>query len=290
MQSIPTYYGDATLEGWAFTRSKLFPLGTKKELLDFWAERETFKIPMSRFLAELIESRGYKSVLSLGAGDAVIESIQNRWLSLDRFTVSDFDPYVIERVRAFFPELEAHVLDIKSQAFYESESFLREFDVLQIIGLVYVLSDKELLRFLSYLRQVNIPIILAFTGDWIYPAMAWELRKVQRLWKRRTPKRPGCPGGRQRVWLRDESFIRDVIKRAGLVIQAMHYYGRNFRLENPRTAIRWNESYTDFSIIPGRVKLGPHPRELKTVVYWLLSHVYPVAPWALIFELEGAPV
>ena len=81
---------------------------SKEEYISHFLKNEWHKLSSLQLLTERILVKNYKNVLSLGAGQGVLEYLLKLTLSREHKIVSsDFDPFFVEKAKEFFPEIRS---------------------------------------------------------------------------------------------------------------------------------------------------------------------------------------
>ena len=178
---IPIYTKDKNLdfnkkeivsaEEWAETRKKgwEFKVGNKfssgKDYINWGLKYEREKFKLGAKLTRILNLINAKKVLSLGAGGAYVEYSILKNNPEIRIKVSDFDSFIINKVRKLLPEFkDAEVFDFKKQDF----SKFKGYDTALLVGVFSCLFDEEANVLLRNLRDIGIKNIFIVTAAYLY--------------------------------------------------------------------------------------------------------------------------
>jgi len=184
-----------------------------------WGEKygKNVKFIRGKYLAAYLQKLSVKSVLSLGSGECYHEYAIKLVAPEIAITATDFDPFVVDKVSAFLPEIDnVEVFDIKEDDFAR---FQGKYDTILMIGVEYVFSDDEMIDFFKRVSMIgaNHIIILSsyltFTG--LVKSMIWlRLGPLKRLL---LGQREAPPPGRFHGWARSKGEFVRLTRMAGTV-------------------------------------------------------------------------
>lgn len=129
-------------------------LGSRDAALLFYLTHNWKKFPAVGFVLEQARIHHWEHVLSLGAGLGVLEHFIALGLApRGAVTITDFDSFLVDRAKTFFPELNARPLDfLKDDALAFLRGVSRPVDAVMFFGSSYVMDDSE---FVALGRQLH---------------------------------------------------------------------------------------------------------------------------------------
>jgi len=144
---------------------------TRENLLRNYLPDNILKLGALGFLIDSIKKNGYKNILSLGAGQCVLEYLLKMSLPKETKVIAcDFDAFFIEKAKEFFPEIIAERFDFfKDEISSLSSKLNLEFDQAVFFGSAYVMDDTEFIKLFSDLKNIGVKQILDFHAgymDW----------------------------------------------------------------------------------------------------------------------------
>lgn len=179
------------------------------------------------FLVDSIRKNGYRNILSLGSGPSVLEYILKMVLPEEsRMIVSDFDPFIVEKVREFFPELIVERFDFFNDDIRSLQSGLNiEFDVVVLFASAYVMDDTEFIKLFTDLKKIGVKQIIDFHAGYMGPlhVMMSYLKPlttnstIRRIFHK-PPSVQGCRG-KFHGYSRNRSELRKLYRNSGLSLQ-----------------------------------------------------------------------
>lgn len=147
---------------WEFTRKKRNNFTDKKDYLNYGIKEEFKKLRMAEALSNYFKQIGVKSILGLGSGTGYFEYGLLKNLSNVKIKVTDFDRFIIKRIKKVVPEFrDAQVFDFRGGDF---SKFKGKYDSVVFVNSIYVLTDEEILKLLENLYDIgckNVFIIAA---------------------------------------------------------------------------------------------------------------------------------
>jgi len=191
---------------------------SRQDLLNWGMEHDGNKFKIGRYLADYLQKLSVKSILSLGCGECYHEHAIKLAAPEIKITATDFDPFVVEKVLEFLPEIDnVEVFDIKKDDFAK---FQGKFDAILILNVEGSLSDDEIVGFFRRIPVVGARHILMTSGAYLTSFQVLEYMIVLRLSKLkwfllRWETRP--PLGRCQAWSRSKGKFVKLIKQAGTV-------------------------------------------------------------------------
>ena len=195
---------------------------------DCYRSREAFlkmkdqypkKAALGKYLADYLKSLSAKSVLGLGSGESFHEYAIKLAASEIRITATDFDPFIVEKVSEFLPEIDNfEVFDIKKDDF---NRFQNKYDTILMVGVIYALSDDEIVGFFKRVISTGMKHILVVTsllpvshGLRFYSIRFIGYNPLALFVKKHVSRIIGRPG-RFHGWSRSEGEFARLIKKAG---------------------------------------------------------------------------
>lgn len=199
---------------------------TKENLLRYNLPQSLGKLASLGFLFETIEKKKHLNVLSLGAGTCMLEYLLK--LSLPegaRVIACDFDGYLIEKAKSFFPEITAVKFDFFND---DIEALLAQqgvkIDIAVFFGSAYVMDDDQFIKLFDGLRKAGTKEVVDFHAGymglkdkvktWLLPiSQNPALRKI--FGKKPVEAYPGKFHG----YARDRAELLRLYGKAGFVVR-----------------------------------------------------------------------
>ena len=220
---------------------------SRQDLLDWGKRHDGIKFAVGEYLAIYLKKLSAKSILSLGCGECYHEYAIKLAAPEIKITATDFDPFVVEKVRAFLPEIDtAEVFDIKQDDF---SRFQGKYDTVLMIGVDYVLSDDEVVDFLKKVSIVNANHFIMISDSYIASSQVLKHIILSRLsqlkwFLLRWEKRPSP--GRFIGWARSRGEFVRLARMAGTV-----------KLHQVITGKPFNKSQALLHIVPTSPQQSP---------------------------------
>jgi len=178
-----------------------------------WGMRNNFnKFIIGQWLATYLKTLSVERVLSLGCGECYHEFAIKLSEPEIKITTTDFEPFVMEKVSAFLPEIDdVEVFDIKQDDFTR---FQGKYDAILLLHVEASFSDDEIVSFFKKIPGTGARHMLMFSGAYIPPFqvlkywfswLKWSLLR----WKTRPPL------GRQHGWARSRGEFLKLMEAAG---------------------------------------------------------------------------
>ena len=161
-----------TAEEHAYVTEKEFGdsfLRSRENLLRYYLSNNSAKLEALDFLIRRATGQGYENILSLGAGYSVLEYLLKLALpEMAKIAVTDFDAYVIEKVRLFFPEIIVLPFDLFKDDVKDIARDLKlKFDLAVFFSSAYVLDDAQFIKVFKDLRMMGVKEIIDFHAGYI---------------------------------------------------------------------------------------------------------------------------
>lgn len=174
LKEVDNNGGQFTAEEHAYAIEKEFGetvFKTKENLLRNFLPGNLLKLGALGFLIDSIKKNEYRNILSLGAGQCVLEYLLKMSLPEESKVVAcDFDSFFIEKAKEFFPEIIAKRFDFfKDEISSLQSEFNMGFDLAVFFGSAYVMDDKEFIKLFSDLKNIGVKEIIDFHAgymDW----------------------------------------------------------------------------------------------------------------------------
>jgi hypothetical protein len=121
------------------------------------------------FVIDYINASGFQNVLSMGAGECVLEYLLRLGLpGPATVTATDFDSFFIEKANEFFPS----IFSIRFDFFQDDVKDLQkktgiDFDISIFFGSSYVMDDLEFIKLFNDLREIRVKRIKDFHAGYI---------------------------------------------------------------------------------------------------------------------------
>lgn len=126
---------------------------SRETLLGWGREFDSVKFIVGGNLARYLMKLHIESVLSLGCGDCLHEFALKYETPQVNIIATDYDPFVIERVKELFPEIDrAEVFDITKDDFSQYKG---QCEAILMIGVDYTLSRSEMLSLFRRVKETG---------------------------------------------------------------------------------------------------------------------------------------
>jgi hypothetical protein len=142
---------------------------TKENLLRSYLPGNLSKLGSLGFLLDMIKEDRYHSILSLGAGQCVLEHLLKMSLPEEtKISAVDFDPFFVKKAKQFFPDITVARFD-----FFKDEipTLMRELDtkvdLAVFFGSTYVMDDPQFIRLFRGLKEIGVKRIIDFQGGYM---------------------------------------------------------------------------------------------------------------------------
>jgi len=142
---------------------------TKESLLRNYLPGNLPKLGSLGFLIDMIRKNEYRNILSLGAGQCVLEYLLK--ISLPEETkvfACDFDAFFIEKAKQFFPEITVAKFDFFKDEIRSLQHELNaEFDLAVFFGSAYVMDEPQFIKLFSDLKKSCVKQIVDFHAGYM---------------------------------------------------------------------------------------------------------------------------
>ena len=133
----------------------------KEALMRHYLTSRATRLGVLEFIGERVRRHGYRRVLSLGAGECVLEYLLHYVLPKGASVLAtDFDAYFISKARHFFPEIRSETFDFVAGDI----SILGEADLAMFLGSAYVMDDSNFIRVFQGLKAAGVREVVDFHG------------------------------------------------------------------------------------------------------------------------------
>lgn len=121
------------------------------------------------FLIPFIYDNGFKNIISLGAGQCVLEYLLRYALPEDSNVIAaDFDSFFIKKAKLHFPTIIPVEFDFFKDDMGDLQKRLKiHFDLAVFWGSAYVLDDSDFIRQFRSLKSIGVKRIIDFEGGYI---------------------------------------------------------------------------------------------------------------------------
>jgi hypothetical protein len=180
------------------------------------------------FLIDSIQENGYRNILSLGSGPSVLEYILKMVLPEEsKLIACDFDSFVVEKVRGFFPELIVEKFDFFKDDIKTLQSGLNiEIDLVVFFASAYVMDDTEFIKLFCDLKKIGVKQIIDFHAGYMgsldvmmnYLKPLTTNSTVRKFFYKPLITVQGCRG-KFHGYSRNRSELRKLYKNSGLSLQ-----------------------------------------------------------------------
>lgn len=172
LKEIDSNGGQFTAEEHAYAIEKEFGQSvfkTRETLLRSYLPSNLQKLGSLGFLIDIIKENKYKNILSLGAGQCVLEYLLKMSLAEETKVIAcDFDSFFIDKAKEFFPEIVTSRFDFFKDDIISLQSNLNiEFDLAIFFGSAYVMDDPEFIRLFSDLKKGGVKRIIDFHAGYM---------------------------------------------------------------------------------------------------------------------------
>ena len=197
----------------------------KQSLLHHSMPKSLEKIADLKFLIDLIKIKESKNILSLGAGDCVLEYLLQKALpETMRVVATDFDTFYVEKAKEFFPDITTEYFDFLKDDLTELQSKLSiKFDIVVFFGSAYVMNNEEFINFFEGLKKEGVKTIVDFHAGYMTKKMFMRHTLSFFLDNPVIRKILGKPlieyKGKFHGYSRNHSELTRLYKKAGLTIE-----------------------------------------------------------------------
>jgi len=172
LEEIDNDGGQFTAEEHSYAIEKEFGetvFKTKESLLRHYLPGNLPKLGSLGFLIDSIKANGYKNILSLGAGQCVLEYLLKMSLPEDYQVVAcDFDSFFVKKAKDFFPEITTEQFDFFQDDFASLQSKLNiRFDLVVFFGSAYVMDDKEFIKLFGDMKKEGVKEVIDFHAGYM---------------------------------------------------------------------------------------------------------------------------
>ena len=202
---------------------------TKERLIRDYLFKNSNKLECLSFLIDHINGSGYKNILSLGAGPCVLEYLLEMSLPEEsQLIAADFDEFVVEKAKKFFPQLIVEKFDFQKDDFKSFRTKLDiSFDLVIFFGSAYIMDDQEFIKLFGDLKKNGVKQIIDFHAGYLGiksqithgPLNFLRTNSTIRKWFRKSPCIINGYRGKFHAYGRSRSAIRKLYKRSGLSIK-----------------------------------------------------------------------
>lgn len=201
---------------------------TKENLLRHYLPAYLPVLSNLGFLIDSIRNNGYRNILSLGSGPSVLEYMLKMALPEEsKLIACDFDPFVVEKVREFFPELIVERFDFFKDDIKTLKAELNiEFDLVVFFASAYVMDDPEFIKLFSGLKKTGVKQVIDFHAGYMSPKdviMSYleplTTNSTVRKYFYKPPVTAEGYRGKFHGYSRDRSELRRLYKNSGLELQ-----------------------------------------------------------------------
>lgn len=230
LKEIDNSGGQFTAEEHAYVIEKEFGetvFKTKEDLLRSYLPGNLPKLGSLGFLIEMIKKNEYRNILSLGAGQCVLESLLKMSLPEEtKVFACDFDSFFVEKAKQFFPEITAARFDFfKDELPSLKQELNAEIDLAVFFGAAYVMDDQQFISLFSDLKKIGVKQIVDFHAGYMdskgvirYFLQPLTTNATVRKLFRKPSKKEGDFRGKFHGYSRNRSELRRLYKKSGLSI------------------------------------------------------------------------
>lgn len=202
---------------------------TKENLMRWYLRSSSDKLPALAFLMKYVNANGYKNILSLGAGQCVLEYLLRYALPEDSNVIAaDFDSFFIKKAKLHFPSIIPVEFDFFKDDLEDLQKKLNiYFDLAVFWGSAYVMDNSNFVKLFRELKEIGVKRIIDFHAGYIprrrilqiicsrlMSYVVSKLRRIEMINKIIPPSYRGKFHG----YGRTRGELRRVYKQAGLVL------------------------------------------------------------------------
>lgn len=199
---------------------------TKENLLRYNLPQSLDKLAALGFLFEAIEKEKHLNILSLGAGTCMLEYLLKLSLPEEtRVIACDFDGYLIEKAKSFFPEITAAKFDFFTD---DIETLLAQLgvriDIAVFFGSAYVMDDEQFVKLFDGLRKAGAKEVVDFHAG--YMGLKDKVKTLllpisqNRVLRKMFGKKPlDAYPGKFHGYSRDRSELLKLYRKSGFVVR-----------------------------------------------------------------------
>lgn len=169
LKNVDNDGGQFTADEHAYVTEKEYGDIDKLSFIQGYLSGNYEKLASLPFLIKHIETKGFKNILSLGAGQCVLEWLLQQALPLEvKVTACDFDSFFVNKARECLPGIRVEQYDF----FKDSIDSLQDkigvkFDLVIFYGSAYVMDDPDFIKQLSALKKGGVKQIIDFHAGFI---------------------------------------------------------------------------------------------------------------------------
>lgn len=201
---------------------------TREKLFRSYLSRNFTKLGALGFLIDFIKRNDYRNILSLGAGECVMEYLLKMALPEESQVVAcDFNSFFVKKTKEFFPEIIVERFDFFNDDIMSLKSKLNiEFDLVVFFSSSYVMDDAEFIKLFGGLKKIGAKHIIDFHGAYMSLKDAalvyfepFRMSPIIRKIFRKPPLTIGGYHGKFHGYLRNRGELRRLYKNSGLEVQ-----------------------------------------------------------------------
>lgn len=142
---------------------------TKESLMRHYLNSGYGKLSALGFLIKYVNDNGFKNVISLGAGQCVLEYLLKCALTEDSNVIAaDFDMFFIKKAKLFFPSIIPVEFDFFKDDINDlSKKLGMKFDIAVFFGSSYVMDDYDFIKLFRGLKEIGVKRIIDFQAGYI---------------------------------------------------------------------------------------------------------------------------
>ena len=188
---------------------------SREALLRWYLELDAKKLAAAGFAIDLCHRIHAESIVSFGAGPAVIEYVISLALPAGGMMLAtDFNPWLVQRTGELFPSVRTAAFDL----YVDDPADLiqntgRRMDVAIFLGSSYVMEDERFAALFRRLGEIGIRRVVDFQSGYLAP-VGWARAQAARLIGRRPPADAKFHG-----FARTRGELRRIYRASGLRLE-----------------------------------------------------------------------
>jgi ubiquinone/menaquinone biosynthesis C-methylase UbiE len=200
---------------------------SQESLISWYLSLNSKKLCALSFVIQYSYEKGYKNILSLGAGACVLEYLLKSALPHDSIVAAcDFDSFFIEKAKKLLSNIIPIKFDFSKDDLQELKaSNVDSFDLAISFGSLYVMDDPVFIQLLKKIKKIGVREIIDFHAGYMdlksvlfnsFPFSFLQKSSILRKMLRKSPIERREYKGKFHGYTRSRSELRRIYNQAGL--------------------------------------------------------------------------